>query len=318
LSSPSSPDTAFVAQTLRTLGLSVFERGWLSSNGILCSVADEPTVMIDTGYAVHAGLGLALVREALRGRALDRILNTHLHSDHCGGNAVLQTAWPAVHTSVPATQVDAVRAWDQDTLSYERTGQQCAPFHVDAGLRAGDALRIGDHDWQVHAAPGHDPDAVMLFQPEHRALISGDALWEKRLAIVFPALVGQTDAFDVNLAALDAIEGLKPALVIPGHGRPFTDAAAALASSRKRLHHYRRHPHEHTLHARKALIMFHMLEHQRRAEGELLAWLRESPVMLGPDGAMGEGEARECLDSLLAAGVLARDGSAVVALIDTH
>jgi glyoxylase-like metal-dependent hydrolase (beta-lactamase superfamily II) len=319
VSDASAPDdAAFTAATLRALGLTVFERGWLSSNGILCHAADAPTVMIDTGYALHAELGLALVRGALRGRALDRIVNTHLHSDHCGGNALLQATWPAAHTSVPATQVDAVRAWDQGTLTYERTGQRCERFRVDAGLHAGDVLRIGHHDWRVHAAPGHDPDAVMLFQPEHRALISGDALWEKRLAIVFPALAGRADAFDVNLEALDAIDLLKPALVIPGHGRPFTDAAAALASSRRRLHHYRRHPHEHTLHARKALVMFHMLEHQRRDEGELLAWLRESPVMLGPDGAMDEGEARECLDGLLAAGVLARDGSAVVALIDTR
>ncbi len=309
MSGTPAPD---IAATLHALGLTVFERGWLSSNGTLCDVAGEPTVIIDTGYDAHADLGLTLVRAGLRGRALDRIVNTHLHSDHCGGNARLQAAWPAAHTSVPATQFDTVRAWDLGALTYERTGQRCERFRVDAGLHAGQRTRIGRHEWQVHAAPGHDPDAVMLFQPEHRVLVSGDALWEKRLAIVFPALAGDAAAFDANLVALDAIEALRPALVIPGHGRPFTDAATALASSRKRLEHYKRHPHEHTLHARKALVMFHMLEHQSRDERELLVWLRKSPVMLGPDGAMGEGEARECVDSLVGAGVLARDGGRVV------
>ncbi len=298
--------------SLDALGLTVFERGWLSSNSILCAVAGEPTVIIDTGYDAHAALGLALVRDGLRGRALDRIVNTHLHSDHCGGNARLQAAWPAAHTSVPATQFETVRAWDLGALTYERTGQRCERFRVDAGLHAGQRTRIGRHEWQVHAAPGHDPDAVMLFEPEHRVLVSGDALWEKRLAIVFPALAGDEGAFDTNLEALDAIEALRPALVIPGHGQPFTDVAAALASSRKRLEHYQRHPHEHTLHARKALVMFHMLEHQSRDEAELLVWLRQSPVMLGPDGAMSEDAARACLDSLVGAAVLRRDGGRVV------
>ena len=46
--------------------------------------------MVDTGYCIHAEQTLALVEAALQGAPLQRIVNTHLHSDHCGGNALLR------------------------------------------------------------------------------------------------------------------------------------------------------------------------------------------------------------------------------------
>src|SRR3954463_9291107 len=81
----------------------VLERGWLSSNNVLFLGAQE-TALVDTGYVTHAEQTLALVEHVLneQGRAprLDRIINTHLHSDHCGGNAALQ-ARHACRTSIP-------------------------------------------------------------------------------------------------------------------------------------------------------------------------------------------------------------------------
>jgi predicted Fe-S protein YdhL (DUF1289 family) len=67
----------------------VFERGWLSSNNILF-MDDDTAALVDSGYVTHAPQTLALLQHALQGRALDLLLNTHLHSDHCGGNALLQ------------------------------------------------------------------------------------------------------------------------------------------------------------------------------------------------------------------------------------
>jgi glyoxylase-like metal-dependent hydrolase (beta-lactamase superfamily II) len=78
----------------------VFERGWLSSNNILF-VGEDETALVDTGYATHAEQTLALVGSALGSRPLDRVLNTHLHSDHCGGNAALQLHYPALRTIFP-------------------------------------------------------------------------------------------------------------------------------------------------------------------------------------------------------------------------
>ena len=61
--------------------ITVLERGWLSANNILF-VGHHDTAIVDTGYCSHAEQTVELVRDALAGRRLDRLLNTHLHSDH--------------------------------------------------------------------------------------------------------------------------------------------------------------------------------------------------------------------------------------------
>ena len=136
--------------------ITVLERGWLSANNILF-IGQHDTAIVDTGYCSHADQTVDLVRGTLQGRALDRILNTHLHSDHCGGNAALQKAWPSVLTAIPPGQADHVRQWDAYALSYTPTGQACPPFRADTLLVPGSCVLLGDKPWQVHAAPGHDP-----------------------------------------------------------------------------------------------------------------------------------------------------------------
>ena len=81
-------------------GISVLERGWLSSNSILM-VGRDSAALIDSGYGLHADQTLLLIQSTLQGRPLDVLLNTHLHSDHCGGNAALQNAFPLLVTHIP-------------------------------------------------------------------------------------------------------------------------------------------------------------------------------------------------------------------------
>jgi Zn-dependent hydrolases, including glyoxylases len=80
--------------------MALFERGWLSANSIVFQ-GRHGTAIVDTGYHSHGAQTVELVRAALGGRPLERILNTHLHSDHCGGNAALQSAWPEAQTAIP-------------------------------------------------------------------------------------------------------------------------------------------------------------------------------------------------------------------------
>ena len=107
--------------------ITVLERGWLSANNILF-IGQHDTAIVDTGYCSHADQTVDLVRGTLQGRALDRILNTHLHSDHCGGNAALQKTWPGVLTAIPPGQADHVRQWDAYALSFTPPGRSAHPF----------------------------------------------------------------------------------------------------------------------------------------------------------------------------------------------
>lgn len=132
------------------------------------------TALVDSGYCTDAEQTVALVARVLRGRPLDRLINTHLHSDHCGGNAALQARWPALRTSIPPGLAAAVAVWDPVALGYQPEGQVCTRFRHDALVLPGTEVELGDRPWAVHAAPGHDPDPVILFEPRSGTLISAD------------------------------------------------------------------------------------------------------------------------------------------------
>lgn len=258
-------------------GIVLLERGWLSANNIvlLPPEPDAPGVVVDTGYVTHAAQTLALVRHALQGRPLARIVNTHLHSDHCGGNAALQNAFGSP-VAIPPGEAEAVRHWDLDRLSYRFTGQQCAPFRFDELLHPGSRHTWGGRTWEVHAAPGHDPHAVVLFEPDSGTLISGDALWENGFGVVFPEIEGE-QALDEVHASLDLIAALRPRRVIPGHGSAFSQVDAALEKAHRRLAQFRSDPLKHGWYAAKVLVKFHLLEVQREPLSSLRSWMEHTP-----------------------------------------
>lgn len=254
--------------------MQVFERGWLSSNNILFAGRDE-SALVDSGYVTHAAQTLALVAHALHGKPLDRLLNTHLHSDHCGGNAALQAAY-ACRTTIPASEAAKVRAWDVNALSYAATGQQCPQFDFHDTIAAGDVLHLGDLQWDVLGAPGHDPHSLILYCASEKILISADALWENGFGVIFPELDGES-GFTETRATLALIATLDVALVIPGHGSPFTDARAALARAFSRIDYLAADPVRNAQNAVKVLLKFLLLERQTIALADiprLLAQIR--------------------------------------------
>jgi glyoxylase-like metal-dependent hydrolase (beta-lactamase superfamily II) len=250
----------------------VFERGWLSSNNILFAGPGD-TVLVDTGYVTHAPQTLALVRHVLAERPLDRIVNTHLHSDHCGGNALLQQTYECM-TAVPASEADKVRNWNEDALSFRATGQQCSRFMFDETIAPGDTLTLGGLAWQALDAPGHDPHSLLLYCPEERLLISADALWENGFGVIFPELEGEP-GFDETRATLERIAGLDVRLVIPGHGKPFTDVRRSLDVAFSRIDYLSADPVRNAQNAVKVLLKFLLLERQRIALADVPALMED-------------------------------------------
>ncbi len=253
----------------------VIERGWLSANLIIFKGPNE-NAAIDSGYVSHAAQTVELVRTALDGQMLHRLLNTHLHSDHCGGNSALQAAYPGLKTLIPPGHAAQVKQWDAVALSYVPTGQNCPRFEFQGILEPGSELIWGGKSWEVHAAPGHDPHSVLLFERSSRCLISADALWENGFGVVFPELEGE-DAFSALGDTLDLIESLEPKLVIPGHGRVFDYSTAVMERARSRLAVFTGDPVKHAKHATKVLLKFKLLEVQRQDLKEFLGWAAATP-----------------------------------------
>ncbi len=272
----SDPMADAVPAALR--GVTFLERGWLSSNNVLLHGAPgEGATLVDTGHCLHAAQTLALVRDALGAEPLARIVNTHLHSDHCGGNALLQREFGAPIV-IPPGQWDAARAWDEGALSYRPTGQRCERFVPDARIALGESIAVGGRRWEAIAAPGHDPHAVMLFDAGEGVLISADALWGNGFGVVFPELEGEPGFDDVG-AVLDLIERLPVQWVMPGHGVPFRDVAQAIARARSRLASFRADPARHDRHAAKVLLKYHLLEERQQALAPLRAWFGVAPII---------------------------------------
>jgi glyoxylase-like metal-dependent hydrolase (beta-lactamase superfamily II) len=266
-----------MTQPLQIPGLQVFERGWLSANNILFTDSESAT-LVDSGYVTHQAQTLSLVQNALNGRKLDRLVNTHLHSDHCGGNNQLQTHYTQLETLIPPGEAKAVAIWDAEALSYEATGQLCPRFKFEGVLQAGQTLRLASLNWEVHAAPGHDPHSVILFEPTHKILISADALWANGFGVVFPELEG-VEAFHEVAQTLDLIESLKPLWVIPGHGAVFENIDAALEIARKKLDGFVQNPQKHGRYGAKVLLKYKLLELTEVDQIAFTAWASAVPYL---------------------------------------
>lgn len=261
-------------------GIEVFERGWLSANNIF-HFGEEDVSLVDSGYCAHQNLTLDLVHKALQKHGLlklNKLVNTHLHSDHCGGNAALAKAFDCkVH--IPVAEELAVKNWDSALLSYDNLGQECPQFAHHGVLVPGQEILLGRYLWTVLAAPGHDPHSVMLYQADYRILISADALWEEGFGVIFPELWGEA-GFEEVAQTLDLIETLPVDLVIPGHGTPFIDVAKSLATARSRLDYLASDPDRNARHGAKVLLKYRLLEWRRREISEVNDWIANTPALI--------------------------------------
>ena len=151
------------------------------------------------------------------GLTIKYLLNTHLHLDHCFGNA-----WAAERYGVlPMAHTD-----DETLLA--RMGEQARmfglPFEVKTEklgkyLNDGDILMLGENRIEVIHTPGHSRGGLCFYIPSAQWLISGDSLFE--------GSIGRTDLEGGSYATLikSITERLmtlpEETVVYPGHG-PYT------------------------------------------------------------------------------------------------
>ena len=262
-------------------GIEIFERGWLSANNVFL-FGEEDVSLVDSGYCAHQQMTVGLVTNAIAQhglKALNKVVNTHLHSDHCGGNAALSEVFDC-EIWIPQAEAIAVQDWDQNLLSFEQLGQECPRFSHQALLVPGKEILLGSYRWQILAAPGHDNHSVMLYQEQHQILISADALWEEGFGVIFPELWGE-GGFEEVAQTLELIEGLPVALVIPGHGKPFTDVRKSIETAKSRLDYLSSDADRNARHGAKVLLKYKLLEWRRRELAEANQWIAGTPALDG-------------------------------------
>ncbi len=293
----------------------VFVRDWLSSNNVVLK-GRNGNIVIDTGYVRHAPLTLALVasRQGLDGAPLTRIVNTHCHSDHMGGNAALKRAY-GCPIAIPEGEVPLIEKWDTKALLLEYAGQSADRFIADESIAPGSTHTFGDLEWQALAAAGHAMGALVFFNAEHGILISGDALWQNGYGFVMPPEI-DPEAIVATRATLEMLSKLDVRVVIPGHGEPFTDFTAALDRAFKRTDAFEADPRRFARHAVRVVLTFALLDRQRMALTELPAYLERVPIYAEFNarwfGLTPRDLAESLVDDLQRAGAIKRNGDFIV------
>lgn len=293
----------------------VLERGWLSANNVVLFDGGDATV-VDSGYVSHGAQTVALLREVLAGRRLSDLVNTHSHSDHIGGNALVQRTFGCAIT-VPAGMLPTVAAWDEDALLLTTAAQSGERFHADRALHPGDTLEMGDLVWRAIAAPGHDMDALVFHSPDRRILISGDALWRDGFGILFAEVLGLGDGIGAARRTLESIARLPVDIVIPGHGAPFVEFDDALARAFARLRAFEEDGSRMARNAIRACMTFSLLDVRSMAIDALPQHLASVPLYREANarflGLTPEALADWLVGELTRAGVVRREGELLVA-----
>lgn len=101
----------------------------------------------------------------------------------------------------------------------------------------GDTLAVGGRTWEVVHTPGHARSHVCLWSGSDRILVSGDHLLQTATPHIDFEHGGE-DPLGDYLSSLARIEALAPEIVLPGHGRPFSNGAERAAAIAR--HHERR------------------------------------------------------------------------------
>jgi cyclase len=139
--------------------------GWL--------VNKDAALVVDTQYADTAKTCLDGLKQKTGGRGLDRVINTHHHGDHTGGNAVFRAEAKKLvaQAGVPALQRTVAAA----------TPNSPAPVVADATFDKTWSEKLGDETvTAAYNGPGHTgADAIVHFERAH-VVHMGDLLFVER------------------------------------------------------------------------------------------------------------------------------------------
>jgi hydroxyacylglutathione hydrolase len=176
---------------------------------LLWCTATMRGAFVDPGSDLHKLRAAA----AQHGVAVEKILITHGHIDHCGEAGAF-----AAELGVPIEGPHpADRFWiDRLAEDGRRYGIAGAPFEPNRWLDEGDRVRVGNLTLDVYHCPGHTPGHVVFHHGESKLAIVGDVL--------FRGSIGRTDfPMGNHQDLIDAITGkLWPlgddTTFVPGHG----------------------------------------------------------------------------------------------------
>ena len=158
-------------------------------------VGKENVLVIDVALSADSNMdGIIEQAEAMGAKKIEKILLTHIHSDHCGGALALK----------------------------KRCGAKLGIHRSRAGYLGGEDFQYVDNDriafggGELHVlhTPGHESGHCCFYEPGDQVLFSGDNILGYGTAVIRPPDGDMTD----YLNSLERLLGFNISLILPGHG----------------------------------------------------------------------------------------------------
>jgi glyoxylase-like metal-dependent hydrolase (beta-lactamase superfamily II) len=238
-----------------------FEDGLV--NVFLFADGDEAD-LLDCG--MNSDESVATIRgaiSAIGAKRLRKLVVTHIHPDHYGAAGSLagpgmadlyihRLEVPLVHPRYVELEqlvqevhtyllVNGVPADEAEVLSNSQRALSQVVKTADPSVQLDGAelLQMGRRKLRVEWTPGHSPGHICLYDRQDKLLFAGDHMLPELSPNIGLHPQSTPDPLHEYLDGLRRLSAYEPALILPAHGRPFTDAPARVkvleSHHRKRL-----------------------------------------------------------------------------------
>ncbi len=237
-----------------------FEDGLVN---VFLFVDGDEVDLLDCG--MNADESLESIRASLShlgARRVRRLVVTHIHPDHYGAAGVIAGAGmadlylhrlevPLVHPRYVELEqlvkevrtyllVNGVPEEEAEVLSNSQRAlsQVVKTAEPSVQLDGAETIDMGRLRMRVEWTPGHSPGHICLYQPDQKLLFAGDHMLPELSPNIGLHPQSTPDPLHEYLSGLRRMAAYRPRLVLPSHGRPFTDADSRVATLA--AHHQRR------------------------------------------------------------------------------
>lgn len=190
-------------------------------------IGSDSALLFDTGNGLD---NIKTIVEQLTDKPI-RVLNSHSHFDHIGGNYLFkQILSPATKFSIANSKGNASKQIKMEASAaaickglpegVTKQNHAIKPYIITSTVKDGDIIDLGNRKLEILLIPGHTDDSIALFEKESGLLWTGDSFYEGPIWLFFP----ETD-LEAYKKSLSRLVGLVPQLkaLLPAHNTPKAD-----------------------------------------------------------------------------------------------
>ena len=169
----------------------IYARAWKISYAFVAGGVPVYSYLVegrDFALLIDTMLGYGNLR-AFCGTLTDKpvkLVNTHFHFDHCGGNYDFDACYlhpldiPYFYSPEPSTGKQVLERARREALPEYRDKLELSDFTPERPMRVypvydGDLFDLGDRKIEIIYVGGHSPGSIVLLDRVNHALFSGDA-----------------------------------------------------------------------------------------------------------------------------------------------